>query len=71
MKVLCNRTGVYVVKSGKTVELSIGENDVDNAQAQALIKRGALSPVEAKSEDKQEDKKPAPKKPSAKTEKQA
>tara|TARA_R110002126_G_scaffold28515_4_gene94987 strand:- start:1172 stop:1351 length:180 start_codon:yes stop_codon:yes gene_type:complete len=46
MKVLCKRNGIYVVKAGKTVELEIGEIDLDKEQAESLIKRKLLSAVE-------------------------
>ena len=47
MKVLLKRDH-YGVKDGKTVELKKGEHDLDQNQAEALVKRGIADKVESK-----------------------
>ncbi len=47
MKVLLKRDH-YSVKDGKTVELEKGEHDLDQKQAEVLVKRGVATKVETK-----------------------
>lgn len=47
MKVLLKRDH-YGVKDAKTVELKKGEHDLDQKQAEALVKRGVADKVESK-----------------------
>lgn len=59
MKVICKRTGVYGVKSGKTFELKVGENDLDKEQAEKLIARKIVSlPGDEKQSKSKEDEDP-------------
>lgn len=51
MKVLLKRDH-YGVKDGKTVELKKGEHDLDQKQAEALVKRGIADEVAAKTSAK-------------------
>jgi topoisomerase IA-like protein len=68
MKVLCERKRVYVPASnGRSVELKIGENNVDDAIAKKLILRGLVAEIaEEKKSAKKAPAKKAPAKKAAK-----
>lgn len=50
MKVLLKRDH-YSVKDGKTVELEKGEHDLDQKQAEVLVKRGVANALESESKE--------------------
>lgn len=68
MKVIANRKGIYAVKDGSTFELKVGENDVEQSQAESLIRRKlVVNPAEkvegdTDAQQKKEDSKTAAKK---------
>jgi len=68
MKVIANRKGIYAAKDGSTFELKVGENDVEQEQAESLIRRKLVVNPAAKAEEKpepeqkKEESKPAAKK---------
>lgn len=62
MKILVERTGLYVVVKGKTIELPLGEVELDTKQAESFLSRKLVTKAGKKKsanlvEDKKEESK--------------